>query len=359
MSWRDRRILDLFGIEAPILQAPMANFSTPEMAIAVANAGGLGALACASLSPEQIRADIQTIRKAAAKPLNVNFFCHLQAPPDAEREANWRQFLARYYAEFGLAADIQVPSVARQPFDAAACAVVEELKPEIVSFHFGLPAQGLLKRVRATGAKILSSATTVAEARWLEDRGCDAVIAMGSEAGGHRGMFLTEDVTQQVGTFALVPQVADAVKIPVIAAGGIADARGVVAALALGASAVQIGTAYLYSPEAKVSAPHRAALATITDDGTALTNVFTGRPARGIVNRLMREVGPMLGLAPAFPHAGGALAPLKARAEVNGSGAFSNMWAGQAARLARSMPAGDFTRWLAREALQQIARQHG
>ena len=357
MTWRDRRILDLFKIELPIIQAPMANFSTPEMAIAVANAGGLASLACASLSAEQIRADIQTIRKAApGRPLNVNFFCHVPAPPDAEREAKWRQLLVPYYVELGLSPDVPVPATSRQPFDAAACEVVEELKPEIVSFHFGLPPDDLLKRVRATGAKIISSATTVAEARWLEERSCDAVIATGSEAGGHRGMFLTEDVTQQVGTFALVPQVVDAVKIPVIAAGGIADARGLVAALALGASAVQIGTAYLYSPEAKLTAPHRKVLATVTDDGTALTNLFTGRPARGAVNRLMRDIGPMLDLVPTFPRASGALAPLKMRAEANGSDDFSNMWAGQAARLAKPMPAGEFTRWLANTALQQMAR---
>lgn len=357
MSWRDRRILDLFKIELPIIQAPMANFSTPEMAIAVANVGGLGSLACASLSADQMRADIQSIRTAApGKPLNVNFFCHVPAPPDAEREAKWRQILVPYYVELGLAPDVPAPTVSRQPFDAAACAVVEELKPEIVSFHFGLPPDDLLKRVRATGAKMTSSATTVAEARWLEERGCDAVIAMGNEAGGHRGMFLSEDVTQQVGTFALVPQIVDALKIPVIAAGGVGDARGLVAALALGASAVQIGTAYLYSPEAKVSAVHRQALANVTDDGTALTNLFTGRPARGVINRLMSEIGPMLDLTPSFPRASGALAPLKSRAEASHSGDFSNMWAGQAARLAKALPAGEFTRWLASEALKQMAR---
>jgi nitronate monooxygenase len=357
MTWRDRGILDLFGIECPIVQAPMANFSTPEMAIAVANAGGLGSLACASLSPEQMRADILAIRKGApGKPLNANFFCHRPPVPDPDREAKWRQLLTPYYLELGLSPDLALASTSRQPFDAAACAVVEELKPEIVSFHFGLPPYDLLKRVRATGAKIISSATTVAEAGWLEEHGCHAVIAMGNEAGGHRGMFLTTEVTQQVGTFALVPQIVDAVRVPVIAAGGIADARGVAAALALGASAVQIGTAYLYSPEAKLSAPHRDALTRVAEDGTAITNLFTGRPARGIVNRLMSEIGPMLDLTPEFPRASGALAPLKARAEAHGSGDFSNMWAGQAARLSKPMPAGDFTRWLAQETLKQIAR---
>ena len=180
---------------------------------------------------------------------------------------------------------------------------------------------------------VLSSATTTAEARWLEDHGVDAVIAQGYEAGGHRGMFLSENLAAQVGTFALVPQIADAVKVPVIATGAITDARGIVAAFALGAAGVQIGTAYLFCPESKMSAPHRAALKEARDDGTAVTNLMTGRPARGIVNRVMREIGPVSDLAPEFPLAAGALAPLRAKAEAQGSGDFTPMWAGQAAAL--------------------------
>jgi nitronate monooxygenase len=231
---------------------------------------------------------------------------------------------------------------------------VEKARPEVVSFHFGLPESALLARVTATGAKIIASATTVAEARWLDEHGVDAIIAMGVEAGGHRGNFLSDDMARQVGIFALVPQMVDAVKVPVIAAGAIADARGIVAALALGASAVQIGTAYLFSPEAKVPAVHREALETAADDNTMVTNVFTGRPARGIINRLMREVGPLSAEAPSFPLAGGALAPLRAKAEASGSGDFTNLWSGQAARLARAMPAGELTRTLAAEALARL-----
>jgi len=212
----------------------------------------------------------------------------------------------------------------------------------------------LVQRVKAAGAKVISSATTVAEAVWLEQHGCDAVIATGAEAGGHRGSFLTQDMAAQPGTFALVPQVADAIRVPVIAAGGIADARGIVAALALGASAAQIGTAYLFCPEAKISQVHRQALEAAADDNTQMTNVFTGRPARGVINRLMREVGPLSALAPAFPTAGGPLAPLKAQAEAQGSGDFSSLWSGQAARLAPRMPAGELTRTLAREALARL-----
>jgi len=363
MAWPDRRILDLFGIALPIVQAPMANFSTPEMAIGASLAGGLGSLPCASLNADQIRAATVAIRAAAPGPLNLNFFCHTPPAEDAAREAAWRKRLEPYYREAGLDPAATVPSVSRLPFDDAACALVEELRPEVVSFHFGLPDPRLVARVKATGAKVIGSATTVAEARWLEAHGCDAVIAMGVEAGGHRGNFLDHDMARQVGTFALMPQIADAVTVPVIAAGGIADGRGIAAALALGASAVQIGTAYLFSPEAKVSAIHARALAAVTDDGTEVTNVFTGRPARGIVTRLMRDLGPLSPDAPAFPNASRALAPIKAKAEANGAGDFSNLWAGQAARLtalrAKHLPAKDLTLALAEDALARIAALSG
>ena len=234
------------------------------------------------------------------------------------------------------------------------CDVVEETKPDVVSFHFGLPAEPLLGRLKAAGFPVMSSATTAAEARWLEERGVAAVIAQGYEAGGHRGMFLSDDLAAQVGTFALIPQVVDAVKVPVIAAGGVTDARGIAAAFALGAAGVQMGTAYLWSPEAKISAPHRAALRSARDDGTAVTNLMTGRPARGFVNRVMRDIGPISDVAPEFPLAAGALAPLRAKAEAQGSGDFSPLWAGQAASLGRTLPAGELTRKLAADALARL-----
>jgi nitronate monooxygenase len=355
-KWPDTRVLDLFGIDLPILQGPMAGFSTPQMAIAVGAAGGLGSLACSQLTLEQAHQDLATIRQGARRPVNVNFFCHIPAAADETRMAVWRALLAPYYEELGLDPKAPIPQASRVPFDDGFCRFVEDARPEVVSFHFGLPEQSLLDRVKAAGAKVISSATTVAEARWLEQRGCDAIIAMGLEAGGHRGSFLSDDMGRQVGTFALVPQVVDAVQVPVIAAGGIADARGIVAALALGASAVQIGTAYMLSPEARTSAIHRRALQTAADDDTALTNLFTGRPARGIVNRLMRDLGALSAAAPGFPLAAGALAPLKAKAEQAGSGDFTNLWSGQAARLAREMPAGELTRRLAVEALARLAR---
>lgn len=354
--WPSTRILDLFAIELPIIQAPMAGAQGSALAIAVSEAGGLGSLPCAMLSPGQARSELQAIRAATSRPINLNFFCHEQPPPDAARDAAWRRRLETYYAEFAIAAEDVATAPLRKPFDEAMCEIVEEFAPPVVSFHFGLPADRLLQRVRAAGAKIVSSATTVDEARWLEARGCDAIIAQGFEAGGHRGMFRTNDIATQPGVFALTPQIADAVKIPVIAAGGIADGRGVAAAFALGACAAQIGTAYLFCPESTISNVHRAALREASDDSTTLTNLFSGRPARGIVNRLMREVGPMSPDAPAFPHASAALAPLRAKAERAGLGDFSPVWAGQAAPLGRELPAADLTRHIAEDALAVLSR---
>ena len=353
-KWPDRRIQKLLGIELPMIQAPMAGANLSAMAIAVSQAGGLGSLPCAMLSADQMRAELEAIRHQTSHPINVNFFCHQPPAADAHRDLAWRQQLAKYYIELGLDPQAPLPSANRRPFDAAACDLVAELKPEVVSFHFGLPDASLLARVRASGAKILSSATTVDEALWLEQAGCDAIIAQGIEAGGHRGMFLTSDIATQLGTMALVPQIVDAVKVPVIASGGIADARGIAAAFALGAAAVQLGTAYLLCPEATLSAVHRQALKNLKDDGTALTNVFSGRAARGIVNRLTREVGPMSPLAPPFPLAGSAIAPLRKQSEAAGSEDFAQMWSGQAGRLCRELPAGELTRHLAAETLSII-----
>ncbi|MCU1752378.1 NAD(P)H-dependent flavin oxidoreductase [Pseudomonas sp. 6D_7.1_Bac1] len=351
-QWPDTRILDLLGIELPIIQAPMAGATGSAMVIAASNAGALGSMPAALLSVEQLREELKIIRQHSQRSFNVNFFCHQPPVADEQRARQWKNLLEPYYRELGADFDAPTPISNRTPFDDAACAVVEEFCPKVVSFHFGLPEKSLLDRVKATGAKILSSATTVDEAVWLERHGCDAIIAMGYEAGGHRGMFLSEDLSSQVGTFALVPQIVDAVSVPVIAAGGIGDARGIVAAFALGASAVQLGTAYLFTPEAKVSASHHRALRTAKESETALTNIFTGRPARGILNRVMRELGPISPQAPAFPLAGGALMPLRAKGEAD----FSNLWAGQALRLGVELPTAELTRRLADEALAKLTR---
>jgi len=358
MAWPDQRILDLLGTELPILLAPMAGAMDPALAIAVAKGGGLASLPAAMLNAEQLRAQVAQFRAGADRPLNLNFFAHKAPVPNNAREHAWREKLKPYYVEYGIDPNAPVPTSNRAPFDDAFCAVVEEVKPAVVSFHFGLPEPSLVERVKAAGCVVIASATTVAEARWLEERGCDAIIAQGYEAGGHRGIFLTDDLATQVGTFALVPQVADAVRVPVIAAGGITDARGIVAAFALGAEAVQIGTAYLACPESNILPPHRALLRAKTD-ATAVTNVMTGRPARGFINRVMRELGPIGDLPPEFPLAGGALAPLHAKAQAQGSGDFSSMWAGQSAALAREMPAADLTRALWGEAQALMAKMMG
>lgn len=335
----------LFGTRLPIIQAPMAGVQAGALAAAVSEAGALGSLPCAMLGPDAMRAELELVRSRTANPVNVNFFCHAQPQGDAEREARWRALLAPYYAQFGLDAAKVPAGPGRLPFSAGAAEVLEAFRPAVVSFHFGLPSQDLLQRVRAWGARIVSSATTVEEAVWLESRGVDAVIAQGLEAGGHRGIFLGDDLTTQLGTFALLPQVVRAVRIPVIAAGGIVDARGVRAAMALGAAGVQAGTAFLLCPECTTSEVHRAALRANAGH-TALTNLFTGRPARGIVNRIMREIGPMQPLAPAFPLATSAIAPLRAKAEAAGCGDFSPLWCGQNASC-REAPAAEIVRALA------------
>jgi nitronate monooxygenase len=339
--------MSFLGSELPLIQAPMAGFQGAALAIAVCKAGGLGSLPCALLTVEAMRKELAAIRAATDRPYNVNFFTHTPPAADARREAAWRSALAPYYQEYGIDPNVIPAGPGRAPFTAEAADALQEFKPAVVSFHFGLPAAALLERVRACGAKILASATTVDEALWLEAHGVDAVIAQGAEAGGHRGNFLTEDVTTQPGTFALVPQVVRAVKVPVIAAGGIADANGVAAAIKLGAAAVQVGTAYLLCPETTTSAVHRAALKSEAARNTALTNIFTGRPARGILNRVMRELGPMNAAAPAFPLATSAIAPLRAKGEAQGSGDFSPLWSGQNATGCREIPAGELTRALA------------
>jgi nitronate monooxygenase len=345
--WPDERFLKLSGIELPIIQAPMAGVAFSDMVVAVSQAGGLGSLACALLSVEQARKELDSIRRRTSLPINANFFCHHPPPDNHDREMNWRRRLDAYYVQLQADDNSPISKSARAPFDDKMCDLVVEFHPEIVSFHFGLPDESLILRIRKAGAKILSTATSVDEAHWLEDHGCDAIIAQGFEAGGHRGMFLTEDVSTQVGTMALVPQVADAVKVPVIAAGGIADARGILAAFALGATAVQIGTAYLQCPEAQIGPLYRQALKDAKDNETAVTNVFTGRPARAVVNRLLREVGPMSDVVPAFPLAAATLVPLRIKSEMAGSADFTPLWSGQAARLARELPAAELTKQLA------------
>lgn len=357
--WPDRRLIDLLNIEHPIVQAPMIGPVDTEMVIAVAEAGGLGSLPCAAVSVEKAREQVNIVRQRVRAPVNMNFFSHTGVAADPQREAGWRQRLSGYFTEVDLPLDAPSNVANRAPFGEEMCALVEELKPEVVSFHFGLPAQPLLARVKAAGCVVMGSATIVREAVWLEANGADVVIAQGAEAGGHRGMFLTDDIASQPGLFALLPQVVDAVKLPVIAAGGVGDGRGIAAAFALGAAGVQVGTAFLRTTESKLNGLVRAALAASADDGTVITNVMTGRPARGVVNRVMREVGPISADAPAFPYAAVALGPLKNAAETLGRVDFTNLWAGQAVGLGRETSAGELVRSLAVSALERMGRLAG
>lgn len=337
----------LFGIELPIIQAPMAGVQGCALAIAVSQAGALGSLPCAMLSLEALDTALTHIRTQTTKPINVNFFCHHEPEPQAVKQAMWLKQLAPYFAELGIQPDIQAAGAQRAPYTSAQAEVLAKFKPEVVSFHFGLPNEDLLLEIKSWGSKIISTATTVEEALWLEARGVDAIIAQGLEAGGHRGHFLSDDLTEQHGTFSLLPQIIAAVDVPVIAAGGIVDAKTVRAAMAMGASAVQVGTAYLLCPECTTSDIHRAALQSEAAQHTALTNLFTGRPARGIMNRFMAELGPINNAAPDFPLASSAVAVLRSAAEQQGFGDFSPLWCGQNATGCQAIPAAELTRQLA------------
>jgi nitronate monooxygenase len=308
----------LLGIELPFIQAPMAGVQGSPLAIAVSQAGGLGSLPCAMISADTIRKELVAIRAATDRPYSVNFFCHVPPVPSTERETAWRDALAPYYREFDIDPAAIPDGAPRHPFSDEAADVLAAFEPPVMSFHFGLPSAALMARVKGWGAKVLGSATTLEEALWLEAHGADVVIAQGLEAGGHRGHFLSNDLTVQLGTFALVPQLVAALKVPVVAAGGIADAQGVAAVIALGAAGVQAGTAFLLCPEATTSALHRKALQSDAARHTALTNLFTGRPARGIVNRLLRELGPMSSAPSEFPLATAGIGALRAKAEAQG-----------------------------------------
>jgi len=349
VGWPDRRWLDLVGTEQPIVQAPMAGAGGAELCLAAIDGGALGSLPCGMLSPAQVRAQVAEVRSRTDRPFNLNFFCHHM--PDGVDDTGWRELLQPYYEEFG--AQPSNGGATRLPFDAAMAETVEEVRPAVVSFHFGLPDPALLDRVKATGARVVGNATTVEEAQWLEARGADAIIAQGFEAGGHSGRFLGADPAEAFGLFALLPQIADSVHVPVIAAGGIGDARGIAAAFMLGASAVQLGTAYLHAPEAGISDVHRHKLG---EGRTTFTNLLSGGLARGLHGRLIDDLGPIRSEAPPYPLASAALAPIRAAAEKQSEFGFGPMWAGQAAPLGQARPAAELTRQLAAGALAILGR---
>lgn len=334
-------LFDRLGAALPVIQAPMAGSGGVALAAAAIAGGGVGSLPCAMLSAAAVVEQVAAVRVQAAGPLALNFFCH--ALPDDVDDTAWRAVLAPFYAAEGVADDAPAPPL-RRPFDAEMADVVAAVRPAAVSFHFGLPAPALLDRVRASGAAILATATGVREAQWLAAQGVDAVIAQGAEAGGHAGYFL--DGHHPVGLLALVPQIADAVSVPVIAAGGITDPRGAAAAIMLGAAGIQVGTAYLPTRQSLASAVLRDRLGTAASADSVFTNLFSGGLARGLKNRLIDALGPVDDRAPPFPLASAALAPLRARAEADGRGDYSPLWAGQGAPHATATDARALTEQL-------------
>lgn len=332
------------GLDLPVVQAPMAGVQDEALAIAVSRTGALGSMPCALLDARQLEAALRTFA-SLPRPINLNFFCHAMAPPDVAQARRWREALAPYYREFGIEPPADTTAGARRPIDRATVDLLEPFAPRVVSFHFGLPEPALLARIRAWGACVLATATTLDEGRWLERHGVDAVIAQGIEAGGHRGRFL-DAADDAMPTAQLVATLVRALRLPVIAAGGVGGRDDVRALLDAGAVAVQAGTAYLLCPEATTSAVHRAALQQAGRD-TAITNLFSGRPARGLVNRLMRDLGPLSDLPPSFPWAAQALAPLRAAAEALGRDDFSPLWSGAAGSRFAGLDAAAVTRRLA------------
>ncbi|HEY5712084.1 MAG TPA: nitronate monooxygenase [Allosphingosinicella sp.] len=347
-DWPDRRFAAMLGSRLPLIAAPMAGAAGVDLAVAAIEGGAVGSLPCAMLSADEARAQVDEVRARAAGPLNLNFFCHLM--PESVDDAAWRALLRPYYDEYCL--DPSASGGAnRRPFDPEMCELVESVRPKLVSFHFGLPAPDLLARVRRTGARIVGNATSLAEARFLASAGADAIIAQGWEAGGHAGRFLGAPIEEAMGLFALVPQIADATGLPVIAAGGIADGRGMAAALILGAAAVQVGTAFLHCPESLIGAAHRVALASDAAERTAFTNLYSGGLARGLPTRLTDDLGRSRAEVPPFPMATAALGLLAKAAAARGEPGFAPLWAGQAARLGRPVPARELTEEIGREAL--------
>ncbi len=322
-------VSELLGVKLPIIQSPMAGVQDSELAIAVARAGGLGSLPCAMLSPETLESELQTINSAIDIPINLNFFCHKTPKANTEAESQWLKLLQPYFFELGIDPHSISAGTSRRSFNHDTADVLEPYAPSVVSFHFGLPSSDLVQRVKNWGATILSSATTANEALWLEENGVDLIIAQGKEAGGHRGLFLNNELETQSSTVSLLSDIITKVSLPVIAAGGISTADGVASSIKNGAIAAQLGTAYLLCDETKTSQLHRDAILANESPQTTLTNLFSGRPARGIVNRVIRELGAISSIAPQFPLAATAMAALRRAAESNGSSDFTPLWCGQ------------------------------
>lgn len=324
--WPDRRICDLLEIEHPILQAPMAGCSTPAMAAAAANAGGVGSLGCSFWDVDTLQSQVGAVRELSNRSMNLNFFCHEEPRLDPYVFERLKKQLQPHYDQYGLGA-VGEPKAGAFTFDEERCDACIKLSPKMVSFHFGLPAENLVTKLKDAGIVIVSSATSRAEAVWLEERGVDAVIAQSSEAGGHNGWFLPQ--TGEVsGTMSLVPKIADAISVPVIAAGGVADGRGIVACFQLGASAVQIGTAFVAAKESAVPEAHKRALLASDGDDTEFTHAFSGRRARSISNSYIASMRDAQMVE--FPLGNSLTGPIRAASAKADSSAHLSLWSGQA-----------------------------
>jgi nitronate monooxygenase len=348
--WSKNALTERLTLKWPILQAPMGSFSTPALAAAVSNAGGLGALGLWGVQAADAERRIAGFRQQSAGSLNVNYPLWPEPKIEPQLSEDMRRRLRRHYDAKGLGV-VPEPAGAASEVNSEHLAMLLRVKPEVVSFHFGLPRPEVIAAIKAAGIYLISSATSASEAKTLEQQGVDAVIAQGTEAGGHRGTFTGIDVTMQSGLFALIPQVVDAVRVPVIAAGGIADGRQVAAAIMLGASAVQLGTAFLRCEEANVLDGHRAALREASDSSTLVTDMITGRPARVIRNQLTDDLVAS-GLEPvAFPAQFSLTAPLGA----TGDREFAALFAGQSAALGKDTDAASLVQSLAQETALRLS----
>ncbi|MFC5698913.1 NAD(P)H-dependent flavin oxidoreductase [Pseudomonas sp. GCM10022186] len=344
-------ITQLLGIEHPIIQAPMVGVSTPALAAAVSNAGALGSIGIGASTPAQARVMLAETRALTDGPFNVNLFCHRPAKADPKREGAWLEHLHPFFAEFGA----EPPAAIREIYksfldDPDMLQMLLEERPAVVSFHFGLPPGDWIRALKAAGIRLLASATTLEEARLVEAAGVDAIVAQGVEAGGHRGVFEPEKGDAGIGTLALLRLIARHCSLPVIAAGGIMDGQGISAALALGAQGVQLGTAFVPCPESAANAAYRAALKSERAHHTRITAVISGRPARGMVNRLWTDLDTLAAPAlPDYPTTYDAAKALHAAAIARGCNDFAVQWAGQGAPLARELPAAELVKLLVEE----------
>lgn len=338
------RLCELLGIEIPIIQAPMAGVQNWELAVAVSKAGALGSIPCAMLDQQQTLSEIAHFRSHVSTPFNLNFFCHEMPAPDEQKQQKYLKRLEAYYEQYELEVPTE-PDQLRLPFNQMMADALAAVNPPVVSFHFGLPTAQLLKQVKSWGSVVISSATTVQEGRWLEDHGADIIVAQGVQAGGHRAMFLTSDISSQIPTELLVRQLVRELHAPIVAAGAIASSQDIDAMLDSGASGVQLGTTYLLCHEANTSRLHRDALKD-SSSATSLTNIFSGRLARGINNKIMADLDYICDDAPDFPYAAMALNPLKAKAESNHLSDFSPLWAGTNRNACQEISATELTRTL-------------